>query len=242
MPSGSTPSGAPRRGSSRARAAAAAMAAQAERAERRRRWTWRGLGALVGAVVAVALIMAVATAQRAVKPPDTAAALATVSGTGAAVPPPWETPTDTKARVAAAGLTLGQMGTAEHYHAHLDLRVNGRTLRVPPGIGVDATSGEMSALHTHSFDGVLHVEAGRKGQPFTLGQLFTEWNVKLSATQLGSLNTTATKHLVLYVNGLKRTDDPALLRLEPDQQIALAFGTPATTADLPTAFDFTAAQ
>lgn len=218
------------------------MTAQARRAERRRRWTWRGLGALVGAVVAVALIMAVVTSQRAAKAPDTAAALTTVSGIGAVTLPPWGTPTDTKTRVAAAGLTLGQMGTAEHYHAHLDLRVNGQTLRVPPGIGVDATSGAMSALHTHSPDGVLHVEASRKGQPFTLGQVFTEWNVKLTATQLGSLNTTATKHLVLYVNGKRRMDDPALLRLEPDQQIALAYGTSATTADLPTAFDFTAAE
>lgn len=218
------------------------MTAQAQRAERRRRWTWRGFGALVGALVAGALIMAVATAQRAAKAPETAAALTTVSGIGAAVPPPWGTPTDTKTRVAAAGLTLGQMGTAEHYHAHLDLRVNGQTLRVPSGIGVDHASGEMSALHTHSPDGVLHVEASRKGQPFTLGQVFSEWNVKLTATQLGSLSTTATKHLVLYVNGTKRMDDPALLRLEPDQQIALAFGTPAMTADLPTAFDFTAAQ
>lgn len=242
MPPSSPTSGGPGRGSSGARAAAAAMTAQARRAERRRLWAWRGLGALVGAVVAGALIMAVATAQRAAKAPDTAAALTTVSGTGAASAPPWDTPSDSKARVAGAGLTLGQMGTAEHYHAHLDLRVNGQSLRVPPGIGVDATSGEMSALHTHTPDGVLHVEASRRGQPFTLGQVFTEWNVKLTATQLGSLNNTPDKHLVLYVNGTKRMDDPALLRLEPDQQIALAYGTPATTADLPRAFDFTAAE
>jgi len=115
MPPSSPTSGGPGRGSSGARAAAAAMTALARRAERRRLWAWRGLGAFVGAVVAGALIMAVATAQRAAKAPDTAAALTTVSGTGAASAPPWDTPSDSKARVAGAGLTLGQMGTAEHY-------------------------------------------------------------------------------------------------------------------------------
>lgn len=186
----------PGQGSSRARSAAAKMTQEARQADRRRARGWQVLGAFVGVAVAAALIRAVATAQRAAKAPDTAAGLAKVSGLGAIAPPPWSAPSDTKTRVAAAGLRLGQMGTAEHYHAHLDLVVDGHVVPIPPGIGVDPSSGEMSALHTHTPDGVLHIESGRKGQPFTLGQLFTLWNVKLTATQLGSLEVTTDKRLV----------------------------------------------
>lgn len=232
----------PGQASSRARRAAAQMAAEARQDERRRTRGWKILGVIVGVAVAAALTLAVATAQRAQKAPATAAGLAKFSGVGAVAPPPWSPPEDSKTRVAQAGLRLGQMGTAEHYHAHLNLVVDGRPVQVPPGIGIDPSTGEMSALHTHTPDGVLHIEAGTKGQPFTLGQLFTEWNVKLTADQVGSLNVTKHKQLVLYVNGKRRTEDPALLRLEPDQQIALAYGTPKANADLPTSFDFSAVR
>lgn len=39
------------------------------------------------------------------------------------------------------------------------------------------------------------------GQPFTLGQLFTQWDVRLSEDQLGSLTATADQPLKVYVNG-----------------------------------------
>lgn len=219
-----------------ARALAAEMSQAARRRARRRVWAWRVFAALIIAVVASVLTVAL-VAQRAANAPATTAGLAKVSGIGALAPPPWVAPADVPPRVAAAGLRLGRMGTAEHYHAHLDVLVNGRAVAVPANIGVDAASGSMSALHTHTPDGVLHIEADAKGQIFTLGQLFTEWNVRLTPTMIGSLPVADTKQLVVYVNG-RRTEDPALLRLEPNQEIALMFGTPEDIRDVPKSFDF----
>ena len=95
--------------------------------------------------------------------------------------PPWPAPTDVAARVASAGLDLGPMGMAEHNHPHLRIMINGREVPVPADIGVDPASGSMSAVHTHTADGTIHIEAPTAGAVFTLGQLFTEWGVTLTA-------------------------------------------------------------
>jgi hypothetical protein len=141
--------------------------------------------------------------------PAAPADLATVSGVGAQLPPPWPAPADVPGRAKAAGLPLGAMGTAEHYHVHLDVLVNGKAITVPANVGVDQSSGQMSYLHTHTPDGIVHIEAGRAGQRFTLGQLFTEWNVRLTATQLGAMKAGGDNTLALYVNGKRVPGDPA---------------------------------
>lgn len=135
--------------------------------------------------------------------------------------PPWPAPTDVTSRVAAAGLDLGPMGMAEHYHPRLRIIVNGSEVPVPANIGVNPATGAMSALHTHEPDGTIHIEADKAGEVFTLGQLFTEWGVKLTATQIGGVQVADNKKVALTSNGTAVDGDPAQLRLEPDQQIVL---------------------
>lgn len=94
--------------------------------------------------------------------------------------PPWPAPTDVPARAASAGLDLGPMGTAEHYHPHVRIIVDGAEVPVASNIGVDPATGAMSALHTHDGDGTIHIEADTEGEVFTLGQLFVQWGVKLT--------------------------------------------------------------
>lgn len=116
------------------------------------------------------------------------------------------------------------MGTAEHYHPHLRIVINGQDVPVPGGIGVDPSTGAMSALHTHEPDGTLHVEADTVGETFTLGQLFTQWGVKLTTTQIGGAVAKNGQQLTVLSNGNRVDGDPADLRLEPDQQIVLQLG------------------
>ena len=81
--------------------------------------------------------------------------------------PPWPAPTEhVPARVAAAGLDLGPMGTAEHYHPRLTITIDGKPVPVPLNIGVDPTTGAMSAVHTHEGDGTIHIEAHTVGEEF----------------------------------------------------------------------------
>lgn len=139
--------------------------------------------------------------------------------------PPWSAPTDdVGARVADAGLSLGPMGTAEHYHPRLRILIDGTEVPVAPNIGVDPTTGAMSAVHTHEGDGIIHIEADAAGEEFTLGQLFIEWGVKLTPTQVGGVKAQQGQELMLTSNGEPVSGDPMDLRLEPEQQIVLELG------------------
>lgn len=164
--------------------------------------------------------------------------LKSVSGLGDASSPPWTLPADAPAKVKAAGLNLGRMGTADHYHAHLDVNIDGERVPVLEGIGIDPSNGAMSAVHTHSSDGIVHIEATTKGQPFTLGQLFTQWNVRLAEDQIGSLSADGDKTLKAYVNGKAVDGNPAMIRLSERQQIALVFGPEDSPVKPPASFDF----
>jgi hypothetical protein len=160
------------------------------------------------------------------------------SGLGAELSPPWAAPQDVPARAKAAALVLGPMGRAEHYHVHVDMIVNGEPVPVPANIGVDPSSGMMTGLHTHTPDGVVHIEASRTGQPFTLGQLFTEWNVRLTTTQVGALKAGGDDALTTYVNGRKVSGNPASVRLAPHQEIALVYGPAMQQTEVPGSYKF----
>ena len=84
----------------------------------------------------------------------------------------------------------------------------------------------------------MHIEAARAGQPFTLGQLFTEWNVRLTSTQMGALKATGNNTLTTYVNGQKVPGNPASLRLASHQQITLVYGPAGQQIEVPDSYDF----
>ena len=135
--------------------------------------------------------------------------------------PPWSAPTDVPARVNNAGLDLGPMGMAEHYHPNLTIVIAGEQVQLPGNIGVDPATGAMSAVHTHESDGTIHIEAGARGEVFTLGQLFTQWGVKLTVTQIGGATAEPGEQITVTSNGTPVEGDPNDLRLEPEQKIVL---------------------
>lgn len=146
---------------------------------------------------------------------------------GQSVTPPsaaratWPVPDDVAERVAAAGLDLGPMGTAAHFHPQLRIVINDRAVPVAANIGVDPTTGAMSALHTHEGDGTVHIEADNAADEFTLGQLFVQWDVPLTETRIGDVRAAPGQRVELTSNGQTVRGKPGLLKLEPDQQIVL---------------------
>ena len=180
---------------------------------------------LVVAAVLVIAAVGVAVAQSSFSSPrgsnETPALAAPGPGSaGQNIDSSWTVPTDQGARAKSAGLTMGPMGTAEHYHPQLSLRVDGKPIPIPADIGVDRITGQMSAVHTHAADGVVHVEAATKGQDFTLGQLFIQWGVHLGPTSLGQMRG---GQLTVTVNGERYTEEPSNLRLAEDQKIEVTF-------------------
>ena len=140
---------------------------------------------------------------------------------------------------AAAGQTVDgiQCQTSEqvayHIHAHLAIFVDGQPQVVPYGVGipdpqVDNSSGEPFVgggscfywLHTHTTDGVIHIESPDK-RTYTLGNFFHIWGQTLSSSQVGSHTGT----VVAYVNGQRYTGDPSQIPLTAHAVIQLNVGT-----------------
>ncbi|MEV0148928.1 MULTISPECIES: hypothetical protein [unclassified Nonomuraea] len=150
--------------------------------------------------------------------------------------PPWPVPADPMPGIRAAGLTPGPMGHAEHYHAHLSVFVDGEEVEVPADIGI--VDEEMTPLHTHDDRGVIHVEPHTKGESFTLGQVFQQWGVTLSADRIGALKADAGHTLTAEVNGRAVAGDPAAIVIKAHEQISLVYGKPDPSFKAPSTFTF----
>lgn len=81
----------------------------------------------------------------------------------------------------AAGIpVLDTEGVATHTHTLLKVVFVGadgeeQDVAVEAGIGIDERGGRITAVHTHSDDGVLHVESPRENDVYTIGQFLTLW-------------------------------------------------------------------
>jgi len=150
----------------------------------------------------------------------------------------WPAPSDPSAGARRAGLPmLSTEGTVLHHHAHLDVRVHGRAVTVPAGIGIDEARHRVSPLHTHDASGVIHLESPVR-RTFTLGQFFTEWGVPLSRTRLGGLRADARHTLGVYVNGRRVTGDPAAVPLRQHDEVAVTYGRAGRTPHVPASYRF----
>jgi hypothetical protein len=192
----------------------------------RYRWHLGAAGAAI-AVIAVALVIAATGSARPVYV-NFGGLPGLQNG-----PPPWnngigQLPND----LAALHVDpLSQEALAFHIHQHLDLYLNGTHITVPAGIGIDSTF--ITEVHTHQPDGIIHVESP-SDRPYTLGQFFGEWNLRLTANCLGRYCGT----LHWWVDGHRQIGDPAHLVLRPHQEIVIAAGRPP--AHIPAAYDFPA--
>jgi hypothetical protein len=123
-----------------------------------------------------------------------------------------------------AGLeALSAEGTVLHIHQHLDITVNGQDTTIPANIGVG--SGFISPLHTHDTTGIVHVESPVQ-KDFTLGQLFTEWGVRLDSSCVANYCSNSENKLIVGVNG-EPIQNPEQHVLKEHDQIHIWYG-PAT--------------
>ncbi len=163
---------------------------------------------------------------------------------------PWAAPADPLRLIFAAGLRPERKETLIHHvHSHLDVFVNGARVIVPAGIGINirdpgvkrfkAPDGStayggiqlcskpcISPLHTHDDTGILHTESA-SAVPNRLGQLFTEWGVRLSRACVGGYCRHVS--IQIFVNGKRYSNDPRTILLTNHKEIAVVIGTQPKT-------------
>ncbi|MHB9863618.1 hypothetical protein [Streptomyces sp. YIM S03343] len=225
----------------RARVAAARRQAERDQARRtlvRRTGIVAGALVLIGGVVAGAIALSNSgTGGQAASGADKIPAHPITQAKGAVADPPWAAPGNPSARADAAGLSLlGSEGEVLHIHSHLDVIVDGKAVTVPSDIGIDEAHG-VSPLHTHDASGVIHIESPKKAD-FTLAQFMTEWNVALTAHNIGGLKAGNGKELHVYVNGKDYSGNPGAIKLGSHQEIAIVYGSAGQKTTVPGSYNF----
>jgi hypothetical protein len=130
-------------------------------------------------------------------------------------------------------------GTAFHIHAHLTIYIDSKPVSIPQGIGIASDQSCLYWLHTHTGDGVIHIEAPKKVSP-TLGDFLDIWG-QPTFSQLGFHNELASSAgWTVYVDGKKVTSDFSKLVLQPHQVITIAYNSPNITPD--TSFNWPAGE
>jgi hypothetical protein len=178
-------------------------------------------------------------------------------------PDAWPLPPAARAAALAeaAGLSLEvREHLAHHVHAHLDVFIDGEHRTVPAGIGIvidnpdvrtfddnlgrsyggieECAEACISPLHTHDTSGVLHTESATE-QDNTLGQLFTEWDVRLDGECVGDFCADETPILVFVDGEEVPLADAAGIALTDLKEIAIVIGDPPDR--IPDEGDFSAA-
>ncbi|MBV8197981.1 MAG: hypothetical protein JO263_07585 [Candidatus Eremiobacteraeota bacterium] len=121
-----------------------------------------------------------------------------------------------------------QEGAAEHIHALLSLYDRGRRITIPANVGIPVGAQCLYWLHTHSDDGIIHIESPVR-RTFTLGEFFDIWGPELSGTRAGSMSASRGQRLAIWVNGVPwQGHDPRSIVLRDHESIVIQNGPPFT--------------
>lgn len=132
---------------------------------------------------------------------------------------------------AAAGQVINgiscdaQEGQRIHIHQHLVILDHGKPVDIPNNVGQPAMRRCIYWLHTHTPDGIIHIEAP-KDRSFTLGDFFSVWGQPLTKTQAASAKASTKAPLRVWVDGKPYKGDPAKIKLSAHTDIVIEAGPP----------------
>jgi len=118
-----------------------------------------------------------------------------------------------------------QEGQRIHIHQHLAIYDHGKAVLIPQFIGIPQAARCIYWLHTHTPDGIIHVEAPMD-RSFTLGDFFAVWGQPLDWTHAASATAKTRSAMHVFVNGVRHNGDPAKIPLTAHADIVIQIGPP----------------
>jgi hypothetical protein len=118
-----------------------------------------------------------------------------------------------------------QEGQRIHIHQHLAIYDHGKAVEVPQYIGIPQAARCIYWLHTHTPDGIIHVEAPMD-RSFTLGDFFAVWGQPLDRKHAGPVQTRKNEAMRVWLNGVRYAGDPAKIPLTAHADIVIQVGPP----------------
>jgi len=125
-----------------------------------------------------------------------------------------------------AGISCDAMeGQRVHIHQHLTILDRGTPVPVPFNVGRPAAGTCLYWLHTHTPDGVIHIESP-SDRTFTLGDFFTVWGQPLNTKRAASAMATGGASMKVWVDGKPYAGDPARIPLKAHTDVVIEVGPP----------------
>lgn len=114
---------------------------------------------------------------------------------------------------------------AMHIHQHVAIYDHGAQVIVPDDVGRPLGAQCFYWLHTHTPDGIIHVEAPSL-RSFTLGQFFDVWGAPLSRKNVAGAKPRPGERVVVYVDGKPFAGNPRDIELTVHLDVAIRVGPP----------------
>ena len=118
-----------------------------------------------------------------------------------------------------------QEGQRIHIHQHVAIYDHGKPVQVPYDVGRPSGVPCLYWLHTHTPDGIIHIEAP-VNRSFTLGDFFDVWIQPLSRTNAAGAEVAKGEQMQMWVDGAPYAGDPRAIKLGDHTDIVIEVGPP----------------
>jgi hypothetical protein len=153
-------------------------------------------------------------------------------------------PTNNTAYLPINDIPCDAAQNAYHIHIHLTIYINGQRVTIPKNIGIASDGSCFYWMHTHTSDGIIHIEAPQKQSNLALDDFLTIWHDGFANLNFPPELTQSTGWKI-YVNGQPfsnivtsplNTEVP----LASHDIVTLEYGTPNPIPDDASSYQFPA--
>jgi hypothetical protein len=124
------------------------------------------------------------------------------------------------------GISCDEMeGQRVHIHQHLSIYDRGKPVPIPSDVGRPASGECLYWLHTHTPDGVIHIESPAN-RTFTLGDFFAVWGQPLDTRHAATAFANSGTTLKVWLDGKPYPGNPANIPLVAHADIVIEVGPP----------------
>ena len=153
-------------------------------------------------------------------------------------------PTNNTAYPPINGIPCDTAQNAYHIHIHLTIYINGKFVTIPKNIGITSDSGCFYWMHTHTSDGIIHIEAPQKQSNLALDDFLTIWHDGFANLNFPPELTQSTGWKI-FVNGQPFTGSVTApihteVTLSSHNIVTLEYGTPNPKPDDASTYQFPA--
>jgi hypothetical protein len=127
-----------------------------------------------------------------------------------------------------------------HIHVHFTIYINGQPLTIPAGIGIPTDGTCFYWMHTHTDDGIIHIEAPQKLHNLALDDFMTLWQQGFANLNFPPQMTQSSGWKIFVngkpFNGVVTSPLYTEVTFQPHDAVTLEYGSPNPPPDIFYAF------